>query len=128
MLFISVTNIISVIFKAKDEVSAEEQEMMEELQETTDLDLKKFGIGTTAVKDMIWLLFLIYCAASLSAFWLKVVLAAVMAFYSYAIYSNIRNRNSAEKQFSLNKWLHIPIDIATIYIIISVALIKFQVI
>lgn len=108
--------------------TSEEDETKEDLEEIFNFDIKKFGVGAKVVKNLIFVLFFIYCLFYLKHFWLKILVAAIICSWSLNIMNSITDNESVEIHHGIIslKGLYIfSINAATLVVLAMVSYNKF---
>lgn len=89
-LFItSFKNIHYQIFDSNDYYLEDSDNSTEDIEAELNLDVKKFGIGTHIAKDLIIILFFIYCTFYIHSDWLKVAIFTLCFYWVNDIVLNL---------------------------------------
>jgi NADH:ubiquinone oxidoreductase subunit K len=103
LLINAINSTLSLFLKASGEaeesVDGVSVEIIEELEEMTNIDIKKFDTGITVSKNLIVILFLFYC----SVFVYTTILKAIIAFLVVISIRNIIQRLILKSDLSLQK-------------------------
>lgn len=128
LLILSMRNIHNYLFKVISEPDETEDELESELKESMDFDVKKFGAGTKVVKNLIIILFFLYCTFYINQLIFKMLLAFIIVYWIRDIMSNVVLKRAGDKEYGVNAvsgLFHLTTNIGTIILIILVAMAKF---
>jgi hypothetical protein len=81
LVFISLRNIHTVLFNIYDDQDNEpDEELIEDLELSLNIDMRKFGKGIRVVIDLIFILFFVYSVFFINSVWIK-ALFGIIIFY-----------------------------------------------
>lgn len=123
----SLKNIHTILFKSKKSSIQVEKSDVNDLESVIDIDLKKFGTGTKVVKNLMIILFLVYCSFFVNAFILKALTTAIIIYRIHIVLKSILNPKSilSVKNSNLKSLLLILVNLTTIILIAIVTCNKF---
>jgi hypothetical protein len=127
LLYASIKNIYLKIFQAKAS-SEQEEDLSEELEQTMNVNIKKFKEGISVSKNLIIILFLTYCTYFIADFFFKIIIALVLTYRLFDIYKTFIDKKSETGSLfiiRLKAGLPIIIDLLTTVIIIIVSINKY---
>jgi hypothetical protein len=79
VLILSFKNInMGLFYTKKEDIEDIDDELIEDLELIGEVDVKKFGIGFILIRNIIFIIFLVYCSFFLISFYLKMLTAAVI--------------------------------------------------
>ena len=96
-----------------------DEELQEDLEELTDIDIEKFSEGLSVIYNLIVLLFIFYCSFFLDSFPLKAVAALAMLLQAYFIIrkaskSKAFDKNRLKPQIMLSSISNIAVILFTV--------------
>lgn len=89
LFLVSMRNMYTVLFHPAESPVESDDDMMEELEDAMNVDMKKFGTGAIVVRNLLFILFFIYCVFYVSSIWLKVLIFINIAHWVYDTVINI---------------------------------------
>lgn len=89
LLMSSFKHINLILYKKNKELTQLDDEIVDDIEETMNIDIKKFGNGIQVARNMIIILFFIYCSFFVHSFVLKFFIAAIIIHKIYEIINNI---------------------------------------
>lgn len=126
---VSVRSIFSLLLNRSRDPEEMDDELMEELEETVNVDIKRFGIGTKVVRSLIAILFYVYSLFYIHRLWLKIIIIMVILHWMYIMANNIGTRSSVSisgpKRKKLNRSFLVFVNLCAIVVIVLVAYNKF---
>lgn len=128
LLLSSIKNIYNFLTKHKPVLDKEEQEMLEDFEISSDLNMKRFSAGIRVVFGLIIVLFFTYCAFYLNVFWIKIIIALAIVYRIYDIKFSIKAENlekDLEDYNFINKIFYLSSNVSTVFIILAAAFYKF---
>lgn len=129
LLYTSLKNIYFKVFNSGLAASDSEEDLSEELEQTMNVNVKKFKDGILVAKNLIIILFLAYCTFFISDFLLKILIALILTFRFTDIYKLFRKDKNLEPTSALiqkvKNVFSLFIDIITVTIIIIVSISKY---
>lgn len=96
--FSSIKNILTTFFPVDNEDDNETEELMDEIQDTLDLDLDKIKKGLKTVKALIIILFFIYICFFLKLFLFKIVASFIIVYWVRYIVNVIKTETEDGKE------------------------------
>lgn len=126
LFIVSLRNIYGLVLNLDMESDTADDELLADLEESINLDMRKFGIGTKVVKNLIAILFFVYSLFYVYGFWLKIMILIIILFWLYNAFHNMLPGNTDVKvKKSLRRIFNIFINISTIFLIAVIAYNKF---
>lgn len=127
LLIISIRSIHNLLFKGSQEKQDSNDELLSELEDLIDIDIKKFGVGTKVVKHLTAILFFIYCDFYTNLVYVKFLIALIILYWLTGIFCAIFKNVFTDRWKA--KWLKeafvMFINISTIALIMLVTCNKF---
>lgn len=98
LFFLSLRNIHIILFNINEPYEEQDDELIEYLEFTLNIDIRKFGKGLKVVIDLIFILFFIYCIYYINSIWLKSICGLIILYwYIDIIWVSNKNIDSVVK-------------------------------
>ncbi|MCX7712031.1 MAG: hypothetical protein N2484_19480 [Clostridia bacterium] len=126
LLFSSLRNLYELFARPEEEIESEEEADSEELEDFFGIDVRKLETGLSMVKNMMIILYLIYCSFYVHYFWIKIFIFSLAFYWIYDIILSVQNR---ERSTEVNLAVTVKLSfvyLSTISIIILTALSKYS--
>ncbi|WP_010246620.1 hypothetical protein [Acetivibrio cellulolyticus] len=129
--FLSAKNILSTFFHIVSGDDDETKELLEEIEETIDLDFQKIEKGLKISKALVIILFFIYSTFFMDLFIFKIVTSFIIVYWLRYIVDTIKSKTEDEKVSSdsqspfFEQALSLLINILSLVTIVVTALNKF---
>ena len=128
LFYTSLRNIYKKVFPFKNPPTEPEDDVSEEFEQTMNVNVKKFKDGISVSKDLIIMLFFIYCTFIVSNFLINIIIALILTFRLSNVFNSINTKEIVKNHFliaRLKAVLPIFIDILTTIIIILISMEKY---
>jgi hypothetical protein len=128
LLYASLKNIITKIVDFKTSNSEPEEDLSEEFEQTMNVNVQKFKKGVFVTKNLIIILFLIYCSFFISDFLLKTIMSIVLTIRivdTFKALNTIKSEASSAVLDRIKAVYPIFIDLLTAAIIVIVSINKY---
>jgi len=116
--FISIRQIYSIVMSNGFSESEIDEELQEDLEELTDLDIEKFSEGLSVTYNLIVLMFIFYCSFFLGTVLLKGIAAFAILIQAYFILkkvnSKVFDKNRHKPQIMLSSISNITVVLFTV--------------
>jgi hypothetical protein len=115
-------------FNIEQNTEGTSDETVEDLEEMLNLNMKRFGTGTVVVKNLIIILFFLYCSFFTHVLWEKALITAVILYWIHGTVNCLIaiDGDASSHARITNKVVDIFINLVTVLIISIVAYIKFS--
>ncbi len=129
IIIISIRNLYVIIYKVNINEIEDDDENIDDLYDNEELNIAKIGLGTVVVKNLIVILFFVYCVYHINSYILKVLVSINIAYYIYYLKNSIIESKKAENkeklEFPLGRILGFVVNLTSIIIVIFTACNKF---
>lgn len=122
-------SIYNALFDTEIEPEENGNEIIDDIEEQIDLDMRRLGTGFNVVKGLIIVLFFVYCTFYLNFIWLKVLSSLVILYWLVSIKDNLTSdtQEDAPKRNIFSRALFIIVNISSLVIISFSAYNKFNI-
>lgn len=122
-------SIYNALFDTEIEPEENGNEIIDDIEEQIDLDMRRLGTGFNVVKGLIIVLFFVYCTFYLNFIWLKVLSSLVILYWLVSIKDNLTSdtEEDAPKRNIFSRALFIIVNISSLVIISFSAYNKFNI-
>lgn len=128
IIFTSVNGIYDKIFNFKTQSSNNKEEFSSDFKSELNIDIHKFGIGLSIAKNLIVILYLVYCTFFIELLFYKVLAALIISFRIFHVFKSISKQISSINPLwldTIKNVYFVLIDIATILVIAVVSYNKY---
>jgi hypothetical protein len=125
LFILSLRSIHIIIFNIKEDSEELDDELIEDLEMTLNIDVRKFSKGIKVGIDLIFMLFFIYCFFYINSYWLRVACCAIMLYW-YTDILRIMGKFSVNQNNILRNLTLVLVHSLTIILITIVICNKFM--
>ncbi|NLD48398.1 MAG: hypothetical protein GX660_14605 [Clostridiaceae bacterium] len=124
----SLKSIIENLFISIEDDIDLSDDMIDEIEDQTNLNIYKFGIGLSVIKDLVIILFFVYCNFYLYSFIYKILFTFVTLYWLNDLVSSIKNpdKNNSQLKGIKVRFINVLTNLSSLLIIIIVAYNKFK--
>lgn len=127
IVFASAKNLYTLLFKYRRVVYNDGTQSLDELEEIVNIDVKRFGIGIKIVKNLIIILFVVYCMFYVNILIFKLIGATIIIYWikdcAHKV-SDIKSKSSIMLNTWTNNFFFLAVNAGTIMLITAVTYIK----
>lgn len=129
LLAFSFKNFHYTIFNIYEQTPDNTEERLDDLEGALNIDIKKFGVGTSVARDLIAILFFAYCSYYIHFPWLKVIILLIYTYWLHDIVDVLAGGKyiySIKRRSSIKKLYLLLVNIGAIVVILFTAYCKFK--
>lgn len=124
LFFLSLRNIHIILFKINEPYEEQDDELIEDLELTLNIDIRKFGNGLKVVMDLIFILFFVYCIYYINSTWLKTLCGLIILYWYIDIIwvsnKNMKNIFKISKEYLKNTFILLVNSITILLITVAI--------
>jgi len=129
IIIISIRNLYIIIFKVNINEIDDEDEYLDDPYDSEEFNIAKIGLGTVVVKNLVVILFFVYCVFHINLYILKILISIIIAYYIYYLKNSINEIKEEEDkeqlEFPLGRVIGFAVNLSAIIIVIFTACNKF---